>query len=43
MRFFEDTGDMSGMSGTDPSDVPGGDLTGTEGQFDEPAGGGADS
>ena len=26
-------------SGTDPDDVPGGELTGTEGQFDAPAGG----
>ena len=25
--------------GTDPIDIPGGELTGTEGQFDEPAGG----
>jgi hypothetical protein len=39
--FAPDAGLEGGSpgSGTDPSDIPGGELTGTEGQFDEPAGG----
>jgi hypothetical protein len=45
MRYLEDSaGGMGGGMGDDAGGIiPGGDLTGTEGQGDAPAGGGADS
>jgi hypothetical protein len=43
MRYLEDTG-MGGMGGDDAGGIiPGGDLTGTEGQQDSAPAGGTDS